>query len=276
MIFRQSLSKEFRILKGMGMDQNTLARIAHKISKKIISSKINKEYFTKPFKHIVIDNFFPEDLAIDVSEAFELIPKNDWEYTSDDNIEIKYRSNWKCEFDIPDLILPSIRLLNSSLILKAMSERLKIPKLMSDPYFSGGGLNMTEKGGLLDVHVDGNYHDASGLNRRVNILIYLTMGWKKSWGGEFGLYSNDGNKLVKSISPLFNRCIIFDTHDKSFHGLPNPINFPHNQPRKSILLYYYTKAPRPSNQIIVNDPHSALWKSKGFKDKRGNKTRDYD
>ena len=28
---------------------------------------------------------------------------------------------------------------------------------------------------------------------------------------------------------LFNRMIAFDTHDYSFHGVPNPINFPKNK-----------------------------------------------
>ena len=44
-------------------------------------------------------------------------------------------------------------------------EVLNIDKLIPDPYFTGGGLNATISGGLLDVHVDGNYHDATGLNR---------------------------------------------------------------------------------------------------------------
>ena len=94
-------------------------------------------------------------------------------------------------------------------------------------------------------------------------------------GGEFGIYSNDGSKLVKSIPPLFNRCVIFDSHDKSYHGLPNPIKFPKSDPRKSIILYYYTVAKRPNSQIEVDEPHSALWRSKGFVDKRGNKTRKF-
>ena len=80
----------------------------------------------------------------------------------------------------------------------------------------------------MDVHVDGNYHDASGLNRRVNLLIYLNPNWNKQWGGEFGVYSADGSELVHSIDPIHNRCVIFDSHDKSYHGLPNPINFPKN------------------------------------------------
>jgi hypothetical protein len=51
--------------------------------------------------------------------------------------------------------------MNSSCFLKALSQILDIPKLIPDPYFSGGGLNETCRDGLLDIHLDGNYHDAT-------------------------------------------------------------------------------------------------------------------
>ena len=156
-----------------------------------------------------------------------------------------------------------------------MSELLSIPKLMPDPYFSGGGLNVSQTGGHLDVHVDGNYHDASGMHRRVNLLIYLNPNWEEAWGGEFGIYSEDGSKLVKAIPPLLNRCVIVDTHDKSYHGLPNPIKFPKENTRKSIILYYYTVEKRPTENVVTDKPHSALWRSKGFSDKKGKKIRDF-
>ena len=127
----------------------------------------------------------------------------------------------------------------------------------------------------LDVHADGNYHDATGLHRRVNAILYLNPGWQDGWGGEFGLYDNKGEKLIKKIAPLHNRFMAFDTNDFSFHGLPDPLNFPNSHARRSIILYYYTKEPRPSSQISVKQPHSALWKKKGWTDKRGNKTRDF-
>ena len=146
---------------------------------------------------------------------------------------------------------------------------------MPDPYFTGGGLNVTEKGGLLDVHVDGNYHDASSLNRRVNVIVYFNKGYKKSWGGEFGIYSNNGKKCLKKVEPIFNRLIAFDTHDYSFHGLPNPLNFPKKKTRKSLILYYYTQAKRPKNQTKVSKPHSALWLKKNLLDKNGNVVRKY-
>ena len=253
------------------MNQLELKEEAMLCAKKIRDAELK----TYPFKFTVIDNFLSTTLANNALSAFPPLNDPSWEHSKTQGIEVKSRTTWKSEFDIPEHIINVIRIANSSLILEAMSELFTIPKLMPDPYFSGGGLNVTEKNGLLDVHVDGNYHDASGLNRRMNMLIYLNRNWKKNWGGEFGIYADEGNTLVKSVPPLFNRCVIFDSHDKSFHGLPNPINFPTDEPRRSVILYYYTKAKRPGDKVTVGDPHSALWKSKGFTDKRGNKTRKY-
>jgi Rps23 Pro-64 3,4-dihydroxylase Tpa1-like proline 4-hydroxylase len=168
-----------------------------------------------------------------------------------------------------------VRILNSAMFLRAMSKVMGIAKVMPDPYFAGGGLNVTMRGGLLDVHVDGNYHDASGLNRRLNALVYLNPEWQESWGGEFGVYDENGENCLKKVAPLFNRLVVFDSHDKSFHGLPDPVNFPPGVPRRSILLYYYTKESRPGEQVVVESPHSALWKKRDLLDKRGNRERNY-
>ena len=83
----------------------------------------------------------------------------------------------------------------------------------------GGGLNISEKGGALGTHIDGNYNDQTGLNRRLNAIIYLTKDWKKKYGGTLGLYNSNGKKLIKSIEPKFNRLIIFNTNDYSYHGI---------------------------------------------------------
>jgi len=250
--------------------QKYLKSIAEKIALKLLKTKKNKKFFQKPFKHLIVDNLLDENFAKKCMRDFPSIKKKKfWEKSNIKSIEIKYRSTWYSEFDIPENIVYLVRILNSSIFLKALSKVFSIPKIMPDPYFTGGGLNITERGGLLDVHVDGNYHDASGLNRRLNILVYFNPGWKRSWGGEFGIYSDGGKKCEKKIEPIFNRLIAFDTHDFSYHGLPNPINFPKNKSRKSLILYYYTKDKRPKNQIKVSKPHSALWLKKNFLDKKG-------
>jgi Rps23 Pro-64 3,4-dihydroxylase Tpa1-like proline 4-hydroxylase len=257
------------------MNQLILKKIAEESANKITKAIQGIEFFESPFNHAVIDNFFPEVLAKSLLNNFPTVDSPIWERSNDTDIEIKLRTKWESEFDTPEGIVDAIRILNSSLILNAMSSLFGINKLMPDPYFSGGGLNVTVSGGLLDVHVDGNYHDASGLNRRINAIIYLNPGWQEGWGGEFGLYDSTGDNLVKKVAPLFNRLVIFDTNDYSYHGLPDPLNFPKEEVRKSIILYYYTKESRPESQIAVSEPHSALWKKRNLLDKRGNKTRDF-
>ena len=232
-------------------------------------------YFAEPFKHCIIDNFLPVEMAQECLAAFPLLESDSWDRSNDADVEIKARSKWQSEFDIPDAIVPAVRILNSSLMLSAISQALGIPKLIPDPYYAGGGLNMTVKDGLLDVHVDGNYHDATGLNRRVNAILYLNPDWQPDWRGELGIYDCNGEVCVKKVAPLFNRLVVFDTHDRSFHGLPDPLNFPPGCARRSIILYYYTKDPRPVSQVSIEAPHSALWKKRGWTDKRGNRTREY-
>lgn len=256
------------------MNQLDLKHISIESSKKILDTTINN-FSDDPFKHFYIDNFFDINFANNILENFPELHSDNWEKTNDPGIEVKLRSKWSSEFDIPEKIVNAIRIMNSAPFIESLSKALEIPKLIPDPYFTGGGLNVTVSGGLLDVHVDGNYHDATGLHRRVNAILYLNPGWQSGWGGEFGLYDNKGEKLIKKIAPLHNRFMAFDTNDFSFHGLPDPLNFPKGHARRSIILYYYTKEQRPNNQISTEQPHSALWKKKGWTDKRGNKTRDF-
>ena len=248
-------------------------RMAEACATKIAQALTGTEYFDEPYKYIVIEDFFDKELADYCLQNFPSPGDACWEHTNDIDIEVKLRTTWKSEFDIPETIVDAVRILNFSVVLKAMGERLGIPKLLPDPYFTGGGLNVTMRGGMLDVHVDGNYHDATGLTRRINAIVYLNPEWLSDWGGEFGIYDKTGEICLKKVPPMFNRVVIFDAHDFSFHGLPDLVNFPEGEPRRSIILYYYTKEPRPAGQVAVPDPHSALWKKRDFHDKRGQKTR---
>lgn len=258
------------------LSQHELKGFAELSANKISEAKYNHEYFTEPFKHVVIDNFFASEIANGCLNNFPELDAIGWDFQSDKDIEVKYRSKWKSEFDIPDGIINAVRMLNSSIFLKALSSKFDLPKLIPDPYFTGGGLNVTMPGGLLDVHIDGNYHDAMDLHRRLNVILYLNPEWQEGWGGEFGLYDSKGKICLKKIPPLFNRIVIFETHDFSFHGLPDELNFPPGMSRKSIILYYYTKSERPPEKVLVKEPHSALWVKLDVKDKKRNKTRKLD
>ncbi len=204
----------------MKFSQKQLRDMAVICADKIESTENDIQYFEVPYKHLVIDNFLDSEMANLCLQSFPDLTDESWEHANDLDSEIKYRTTWKSEFDKPDGIVDAIYIMNSSYFLQAASQKLAIPKVMPDSYFTGGGLNVTKAGGLLDVHVDGNYHDASGLNRRLNALIYLNPNCKPGWGGEFGLYDENGDVCIKEVEPIFNRLVIFDSYDKSFDGLP--------------------------------------------------------
>ena len=92
----------------------------------------------------------------------------------------------------------------------------------------------------MSVHADFNYHAPLNVERRINVLIYLNKDWKDEYGGQLELWDVDMKTRVKSIVPLFNRCVIFNTTSTSNHGNPEPVDHPDGRPRRSIALYYYT------------------------------------
>lgn len=225
-----------------------------------------------PFPHLTLDDALEPHAVAGMHRTVCQRPSSSWEKTTD-QVEVKWRSNWESEFDIPEPARELVRFFNSGLFLRELSRLTGIPKLIADPYYTGGGFNLSRRGGFLDVHVDGNWHDAMAVHRRLNLILYLNQGWQKEWGGALGFYDETGEKLVKAIDPVGNRLVIFETHDKSFHGHPEPIQCPEDENRTSIILYYYTSAPRPAEHVTVERPHSALWKKTGWLDKRGRKTR---
>ena len=72
-----------------------------------------------------------------------------------------------------------------------------------------------------------------------NLLLYLNKDWNPQWGGNLELWDPDVVYCGKSISPKFNRCVLFLTNDKSCHGHPTKLDCPIGESRKSIALYYF-------------------------------------
>tara|TARA_B100001063_G_scaffold196376_1_gene188323 strand:+ start:291 stop:740 length:450 start_codon:yes stop_codon:yes gene_type:complete len=98
--------------------------------------------------------------------------------------------------------------------------------------------------GKLNPHLDYSLHPKLKLKRKLNIIIFLSKGWKKSWGGETQFYNHDPKlnspkKLFNEVTPKFNRAILFDTSLKSWHGVKKVI-CPKNISRKTLAVYYLT------------------------------------
>ena len=78
------------------------------------------------------------------------------------------------------------------------------------------------------------------MHRRLNLLLYLSPEWKPEWGGDIQLWDETVKNCEASFSPKFNRCVIFETNEISYHGVV-PVSPSAPGPRQSFATYYYTR-----------------------------------
>jgi hypothetical protein len=201
----------------------------------------------KPFPHVVLDDFFDPELVNQVLAEFPRPGAIDWQ-RFDNPQEIKLASAAEASFG------PTTRLLlyhlNSISFLEFLS------KVMPDPCFDGGGLHQIVPGGKLAIHADFNKHPRYGLDRRLNVLLYLNKGWREEFGGHLELWSRDMARREARILPIFNRLMIFGTTDFTYHGHPDALRCPAGMTRKSLALYYFSNG-RPADEL--SGEHSTLW-----------------
>jgi Rps23 Pro-64 3,4-dihydroxylase Tpa1-like proline 4-hydroxylase len=143
--------------------------------------------------------------------------------------------------------------LNSPEFCEQLSTHLGIRDLSADSGLNGGGWHVHKQGGKLNTHLDYNIHPKLLLQRKLNIIVYLSRDWAPGWGGQLGLWEQHPHRrqpgaLIKSVDPLFNRAILFDTTQNSWHGLPTPISCPQDRTRNSLAVYYLAPAPAASEE----------------------------
>jgi len=197
----------------------------------ILSDQFNK---SKPFSYIVIDNFFENYYANSLFLQFPNIDSNWHKYFNP--IEIKYT------LDNLDVMSPDYKnlfyILCGNQIIEYIKKISNIDNLEYDPYLHGAGLHYYPNGGKLDMHIDYGIHPLSNKERRLNLIIYMNKDWDENWGGDIEFWDNNMENCCAKIAPLFNRAILFETSDKSWHGFPTQIICPSDQGRKSIAIYW--------------------------------------
>ncbi|OUU21526.1 MAG: hypothetical protein CBB97_16195 [Candidatus Endolissoclinum sp. TMED37] len=206
---------------------------------------ISNQYLSmKPFPHIVVDDFFNYKIAKKLEKEFPNFDDKIWHEYSNKIENKKTLNNWNY---FPELTYSVFNTLVSNDFADRLSKTLYNHSILfGDPGLNGGGWHIHNKGGDLNTHLDYSLHPKLKKQRKVNIIIYLNSNWRNEWGGQLGLWSNESNirpgKLCKKISAKYNRAIIFDTTFNSWHGLPQPIQCPQNEYRKSLAVYYLCEA----------------------------------
>ncbi len=198
---------------------------ADRISRDFHSDKNIKTRFT------AIDNLLPEDLARKISVAF---PPLEEMRLMDSFREKKYTSKTLNKFDsiIEDITFA----FQDERVIETVARLTGIKEAVGDPNLYAGGISAMAKGHFLQPHLD-NSHDYEQKDYRVlNLLYYITPGWKAENGGNLELWNEDVTERVE-IPSLFNRLVLMSTNDKSWHSV-NEVKF--DGARCCISNYYFS------------------------------------
>ena len=204
----------------------------------------------EPFKHVVIDGFFEESFAERLLADF---PRFDPKLALNESGRLGGKAVNTRIREISPTYRELYEAISAPPFLELVSRLSGIPDLILDPKMFGGGTHENLHGQELDPHVDFNYDEDMQLHRRLNLIVYLNKEWRREWGGALEIHSNPRKPFenrVRSYDPLFNRCVMFETNEYSWHGFPR-IELPEEKrhlSRKSISIYLYTRE-RPAEEI---------------------------
>lgn len=210
------------------------------------------EIISEPFRHCVLDDYWDPKLLEEVFDEFPLPSDPRW-ICYDNEHEGKYHGDTPMWGPRVSELLENFRELTPDL-----SKLFEIPDLVMETV--GGGMHLIPPGGRLDIHTDFNRSPNTGLYRRLNLMCYLNRSWGDP-GGVLELWPDlDEDRReeaglppgVLRYEPEFNRTVIFESSDRSWHGHPIPAK----RWRLSVAAYYFSPDPPPG----YSEDHSTVWR----------------
>ena len=216
---------------------------------KIINEKYNnlEIYETdfksaKPFPHIILDNFLDESFFqnLDVDKI-----KTNKQKGLLFNTEIETNKWTSKNVELNEDISKIVNELYKTNFVKNLSKLSKIKDLFSTNVGNTALANYHEmyESGFLGAHVDHSSEPNTGLPHVLNIILYLSKNWRRSWGGSTMFANKNGTKIEKTIDYIPNRAVIFLHTPFTFHGVTKIQN--NLTKRSTIYVDYYSQNKNP-------------------------------
>ena len=198
----------------------------------------------EPFPSLMIDGFLAPEFAREVVAALPSFEK-----ARSQGREFKaVNERGKVQVTQVEHFPPPIRALHdvfaSPELLAALERITGITGLLADDELVGGGIHVMAPGAHLDVHVDFNCIAERSIYRRLNALLFLNETWDPAWGGELELWDEHVARRHHAFTPRQNRLVLFETSERSFHGV-RKVASPPGASRRSFAVYYYTREAAP-------------------------------
>ena len=183
--------------------------------------------FTQPFRIGVVDNFLTEGFARELAASW---PSQDDSAWHSGHTNVRGKKN-PLEQGMRGISNTDSMPINIAKIVKsfhtnefcAWVERLTgLTGLLPDRSMRWTGMREMLPGSFQLIHSDARVSPESGLRKEVTVLFYLQMDYRaEKNSGDLEIWDDQMDECRLSIAPHFNRCVMFENSDTSFHGVPS-------------------------------------------------------
>ena len=189
-----------------------------------------------------IDDLLPEDIAIELYEAFPSPEEMAIHKSLRENKRIA------AQMDLYNPILEEIVYAFQDIrIVDIVEEITGLKEMTPDKYLYAGGISLMSTGNFLNPHLD-NSHDNDRENYRVlNLLYYLTPNWDVDNGGNLELWDNGMSQPQRTIHSKFNRLVLMITNQSSIHSVSKVIA---KGKRCCVSNYFFSKKPAEASEYF--------------------------
>lgn len=112
--------------------------------------------------------------------------------------------------------------------------------LEADPMLYAGGLSVMGHGNFLNPHLDNSHDNDRRLYRVLNLLYYVSPGWRLENGGNLELWPQGLDHQQVTVPSLFNRLVVMATGPQSWHSVSRVES---EADRCCVSNYYFDEQP---------------------------------
>ena len=198
-----------------------------------IAQTLRDQWAASRGRYFLVDDLLDESLATDIYRRF---PSSDRMMVRNTLREHKYVAAQMDQFDplLEEIVFgfqePGVRAVMESIT--------GIRDQLPDSRLYAGGISMMAKGHFLNPHLD-NSHDVSReAYRVVNLLYYVSPGWRLEDGGNLELWPQGLDGTPLTLHSKFNRLVVMATDATSWHSV-NPIKV--DKQRCCVSNYFFSR-----------------------------------
>jgi len=185
--------------------------------------------------HCFVDDALPEALAMKIRAAF---PRGETMRIRKSLRELKYVA---AQMDAYDPILEeALYAFQDPRVVDLVGRITGLRKLRPDDQLYAGGISMMSKGHFLNPHIDNSHDKNREFYRVLNLLYYVSPGWRLENGGNLELWPEGVGAAQQTVESRFNRLAIMITNKSSWHSV-SPVKT--DDLRCCVSNYYFSEEP---------------------------------